>query len=98
MPDPTQPSFDRHFGTLADRPIGITTYKVGNRFSCRIDNVDPGAIIARASGATREEAIESALASAALSLKLQHANDALRRTVEQLGSPKREPPSNKGSR
>ena len=76
---PANPSYEHKLGLLGERPIGITSYKVGSRFSCQIDNVDPGA-----SGATREEAIETALANAAHSLKLQDVNDALRLAVEQI--------------
>lgn|GEM_PF-1062358 len=81
---PANPSYQHKLGLLGERPIGITSYKVGSRFSCQIDNVDPGAVIGRASGATREEAIETALANAAHSLKLQDVNDALRLAVEQI--------------
>jgi len=36
--------------------VNIVSYKIGDRFYCSIDNVDPGARFARAEGATREEA------------------------------------------
>ena len=42
--------------------LTITTYKIGERFYCHIQNADPGATIARASGTSREEATEAALA------------------------------------
>jgi hypothetical protein len=35
--------------------VHIVTYKVGDRYYCSIDNVDPGARFARAEGATRED-------------------------------------------
>jgi hypothetical protein len=41
--------------------ICITSYKLRDRFYCKIDNVDPGANVARAQGATREEAERDAL-------------------------------------
>jgi hypothetical protein len=36
-------------------PVNIATYRIGDKYHCTIDNVDPGARIARASGSTREE-------------------------------------------
>jgi hypothetical protein len=40
------------------------SYKLGERFICEIDNVSPGARVARAEGATREEAERAAMATA----------------------------------
>lgn len=37
-------------------PVNIVSHRIGERFYCTIDNVDPGARIARAEGTTREEA------------------------------------------
>ncbi len=36
--------------------VRLTSYRLGNTYHCTADNVDPGAWIARAQGATREEA------------------------------------------
>ncbi len=41
--------------------IGITSYKLGGRYCCEVDNVSPGARLARGEGATREEAEAEAL-------------------------------------
>jgi hypothetical protein len=41
--------------------INITTYQIGERFYCHIDNVSPGATIARTEGDSLEEAREAAL-------------------------------------
>ena len=41
--------------------VHIVTYRIGDRFYCSIDNVDPGARFARAEGATREEVERVAL-------------------------------------
>ena len=46
---------------LAGWPINVVSYRVGDRYYCSIDNVDPGARFARAEGATREEAEAAAL-------------------------------------
>ena len=40
------------------------TYRIGDRWYCAIDNVDPGARFARAEGSTHEEAERSALGQA----------------------------------
>ena len=42
-------------------PINVVSYRVGDRYYCSIDNVDPGARFARAEGATRDEAEAAAL-------------------------------------
>ena len=41
--------------------VNIVSYRIGDRYYCTIDNVDPGARFARAEGATREEAEAAAL-------------------------------------
>lgn len=45
--------------------INIVSYRIGDRYYCTIDNVDPGARFARAEGATREEAEATAREKAA---------------------------------
>ena len=49
--------------------INIVTYRIGDRWHCTIDNVDPGARFARAEGHTREEAERIALEKAQKYLK-----------------------------
>ncbi len=51
---------------LAGWPVGIVSYRLGDRFICEVDNVSPGGRIARAEGATREQAEAAALADAEL--------------------------------
>lgn len=41
--------------------VTVTSYQLGDRYYCTIENVDPGARIARAEGATREDAERQAL-------------------------------------
>ena len=53
---------------LGGWPAGITTYRIGAKWICKIDNVSPGAIVARAHGATREEAVTVASARADMRL------------------------------
>jgi hypothetical protein len=50
-------------------PINITSYRVGDKWYCTIDNVSPGARFARAQGTTREEAEATALEKAQRYLK-----------------------------
>ena len=47
--------------TVGEWRICITSYRLGEKFICKIDNVDPGATIVRAEGKTREQAESSAL-------------------------------------
>ena len=56
--------YQRRRQELAGWPVGIVSYKLGDRFICEIDNVNPGARVDRAEGATREEAERAALESA----------------------------------
>jgi hypothetical protein len=44
--------------------VRLTSYRLGNTYHCTADNVEPGAWIARAQGATREEAENGASESA----------------------------------
>jgi hypothetical protein len=41
--------------------VRLSTYKLGDTWHCKADNVSPGAWLARTSGATREEAEQLAL-------------------------------------
>ncbi|HTT65716.1 MAG TPA: hypothetical protein VMG35_27895 [Bryobacteraceae bacterium] len=41
--------------------VRITTYKLGDQYHGKADNVSPGAALARTTGATREEAEQKAL-------------------------------------
>jgi hypothetical protein len=45
-------------------PVNLTCYRIGEVFHCKADNVSPGAALARATGATRQEAEDKALARA----------------------------------
>lgn len=41
--------------------VKLTTYKLGDVYHTKADNVSPGAALARTTGATREEAEQKAL-------------------------------------
>jgi len=43
-------------------PVRLTSYRVGEVFYCKVDNVSPGSWLARTEGSTREEAEQKALA------------------------------------
>jgi hypothetical protein len=46
---------------LAGWPVIVESYKLDGVYHCTIANVDPGARIARADGATKEEAEQKAI-------------------------------------
>ena len=50
---------------LAGSDVEVTSYKIGDRYYCHVSNVDPGATIARAEGASREDAEQLASMKAA---------------------------------
>ena len=54
---------------LAGLQVNVTSYKIAGRYLCHIQNIDPGAIIVRTEGLTREEAELAALARALQRLK-----------------------------
>lgn len=54
---------------ISGAAVKITTYRIGNQYHCHVANADPGATIARAEAATRDEAVSAALAKAQERLK-----------------------------
>jgi len=46
---------------LAGRDVHLATYKLGDVYHCKADNVSPGAALARTTGATRGEAESRAI-------------------------------------
>ncbi|HEV2473301.1 MAG TPA: hypothetical protein VGS41_11580 [Chthonomonadales bacterium] len=56
--------------------IRLVSYRVGETYYCKVDNMDPGAVLARTTGPTREEAESQAEAAAlealATTRKLDH--------------------------
>ena len=47
--------------TVGAFTIEIRSHRVGDQYICTVNNVDPGANVARATGATREEAEAAAV-------------------------------------
>ena len=46
-------------------PVNLSSYRLGEVFHCKADNVSPGAALARTTGTTREEAERRAVDRAA---------------------------------
>jgi hypothetical protein len=46
---------------LSGLKVNITSYKIGKRYYCHIDNVEPGATIVRLEGESKEEVIQEAM-------------------------------------
>lgn len=93
MADSRSPEMQYRKAKVGARIVGISSYRVGNLFAARIDNVDPGSIIGRGSATTREGAESIALEKALLSLDLEQAGQALRRSVDHLNADKPIPSS-----
>ncbi|MDX6751024.1 hypothetical protein SH611_14480 [Geminicoccaceae bacterium 1502E] len=53
---------------LSGWPVRISSWRLAERWRCEVDNVDPGAVIARAEGTTREAAETAACEKAAARL------------------------------
>ena len=45
-------------------PVHVVSYKIGDTWHCKADNVSPGARLARTTASTREEAESAAIARA----------------------------------
>lgn len=56
--------YHRREDELSGWKVSVASYKIGGRYRCVVDNVSPGAWLARGEGATREEAEAQAVAQA----------------------------------
>jgi hypothetical protein len=54
---------------ISDVKVKVSSYRIGENFYCHVENLDPGATIARAEASTREEAIDLAVQKAAVRLQ-----------------------------
>jgi len=81
---------------LDDRQVGIVSFRSGDKFVCRVDNVDPGTVVARSEGRTRGEAEKAALALAkkrfARGKHMQDTLTELHKRVASLAKRLKEPP------
>lgn len=71
---------------IAGTEVRVRSYKVGERFACHIDNIDPGTVIARAQGDTRSRAEEAAIEQAMSKLKANEGLSSLRKELRALTS------------
>lgn len=53
--------YARRESVVGGWPAGITSYRIGATYHCKVDNLSPGAIVARGSGATLAEAEAKAI-------------------------------------
>jgi len=65
----------------------VTSYRIGERYSCTVDNIDPGAVIGRGSGPDRQTAEEAAINQASMKLCLSQASQSLNRSIQSLRPP-----------
>ena len=56
--------FDERSIVLSGWEVHLTTYRLGDVYHCKADNVTPGAAFARTTGGSREEAETRAIARA----------------------------------
>lgn len=56
--------YKKEYRVLGGVEVEVLTYKIGEEYFCHVANKDPGATIARAGGATREEAVTEAMSKA----------------------------------
>ena len=56
--------FRYRYDALDGWEVGVTSYRLGDQYFCSVDNVSPGARLARARGTTRDEAEGQALKAA----------------------------------
>jgi hypothetical protein len=64
MPETNVEAFAERKIDIDGWPVNLVSYKIGDTFHCKADNVSPGARLARTTGATREIAEEAAIARA----------------------------------
>jgi hypothetical protein len=80
----TAEEYRRRQETIHGWPVNVTSYRLLDRYLCKIDNVSPGATIARGEGATREAAEKEAVEQVTRRLQLTQALRDTRRALEEL--------------
>lgn len=53
--------FEERLLEIAGWPARVRSYRIGERWCARVDNVSPGATVARGDGSSRDEAEDKAL-------------------------------------
>jgi hypothetical protein len=82
----TAEEYKQETATVAEWPVNITSYKILDRYLCKIDNVSPGAVIARGEGTSREDAISDAMSRATRRLKLSRTIVEARREIDAISA------------
>lgn len=84
MSDLATNGYESRVVSLAGVDVRVSSYTLGSRFSCRVDNLDPGGNIARGSGPTRADAESTAMEAARLALELRSASANMRAVVDAM--------------
>lgn len=79
----------KRFVLLEGVDVAVTSYRIGERYSCTVDNIDPGAVIGRGSGPDRATAEDAAIEQASMKLCLSKAGQSLGRSIENLRAAQR---------
>jgi len=58
---PKVEDYSKRTTEVAGWKVNLVSYKLGNTYQCTVDNVSPGAWLAKTQGATKKEAEEKAL-------------------------------------
>ena len=70
--------FEQRKAPLGGRLVAVISYRSGDKFVSRVDNIDPATVIARGEGRSRAEAEKAALAIAQRRLaQHKHGHDTL---------------------
>jgi hypothetical protein len=97
MADKREEEVEQRQEPLDGRQVGVVSFRYGDKFVCRVDNIDPGTVVARGEGRTRGEAERAALALAkqrfARSKHLQDTLTELHTRVASLNKRLSDPPS-----
>lgn len=64
--------------------VRVTSYPVGKKFACRVDNIDPGHVIGRSVAESRAAAEEQALRSAGHQLAIARSQIDLRESIHEM--------------
>jgi len=100
MDEQREEEVEQRLEQIDEHQVGVVSFRAADKFVCRVDNIDPGTVIARGEGRTRIEAERAALAVAtqrfARSKHLQDTLTELHTRVASLDKRLSEPPPPKG--
>ncbi len=78
--------YEEEMTELAGWPARVCSYRIADRWSAKVDNVSPGAIVARGEGASREIAKEDALGHARKRFKLTRRVQVLEERLDEMSA------------